>query len=78
MSASSDEMTLVTSDKVTHSLVFPGSVSVVLEQLEDVDVLAALVEVLLQLLEGGVVEEGHFRIHVADAVNAGLVVVQFQ
>ena len=72
----SDEMSLVTSDKVMHLLVLPGSVSVVLEQLEDVDVLAALVEVLLQLLEGGVVAEGHFRIHVA--IYAGLVVVHFQ
>ena len=72
----SDEMTLLTSDKVMHLLVLPCSVSVVPEELEYVDVLAGLVEVFLQLLEGGVVAEGHFRIHVA--FIAGLVDVPFQ
>ena len=69
-------MSLLTSDKVMHLLVLPDPVSVILEQLEDVDVLAGFVVVLLQLLEGGVVAEGHFRIHVA--IYAGLVVVHFQ
>ena len=70
-------MSLLTSDKVMHLLVLHDPVSVILEQLEDVDVLAGFVVVLLQLLEGGVVEEGHFRIHVANIVLAGLVVMQF-